>query len=545
MRKLIFFILIGISMQGFSQIAPTKYLVKFTDKDQSPYSLFQPEDYLTQRAIERRTRQGIDMDITDIPVDPVYIQGVIATGATLIIRVKWINGIIIETNSQNVLAAITDLIYVSEIVQVNDPLSKKKSFDKFAGEESFPLKSTQLDPIYGSAFNQIDMVNGISLHENGYKGDGIVIAILDAGFTNVDTRTIFKSLWDSTQILGTYDFVDPSTNVFSDHSHGTMVLSVMGGDLPGVFLGTAPEADFWLLRTEDNNSEFIIEEYNWIAGAAFADSVGADIISSSLGYYEFDDDSTSHAWADLDGNTIPVTKGADLAASKGILVVNSAGNEGNKAWKYLIAPSDGDSVLAIGAVYADGLITSFSSYGLETDSRVKPNIVAQGGSTVLANVYADDIQTASGTSFSAPLIAGMMACLWQAKPNANNMELIHAVEQSSSKFSTPDNRYGYGIPDFSSAQLLLNVNDNHSSNNAFLVIPNPVSTDCYIQWNQSENNFESFELIDIQGRIIKNELLNNSNGVFKLSLEGYNKGIYFLRLKNSSQTQIQKIIKID
>ncbi len=545
MRRLIFIIFLGISIQAFSQIEGTKYLVKFTDKDQSPYSLSQPEDYLSQRAIDRRNRQGIAMDITDIPIDPVYIQGVVAIGVKLIIRVKWSNALIIETNSQEDLDAINNLSYVSKVVQVNDPLLKKKSVNKFALEETFPLKSSNAGSIYGEAFNQIDMVNGISLHENGFKGDGMLIAILDAGFTNVDKRTIFSSLWLNDQILGTYDFVDPSTDVFSDHSHGTQVLSVMGGNLPDVFLGTAPEADFWLLRTEDDNSEFIIEEYNWIAGAAFADSVGADIISSSLGYYEFDDVSTSHVWADLDGNTIPVTQGADLAASKGILVVNSAGNEGNNAWKYIIAPSDADSALSIGAVYANGLITSFSSYGLESDSRVKPNIVAQGGSTVLADVYADDIQTNNGTSFSAPLIAGMMACLWQAKPNANNKELIDAVEQSSSKFSTPDNRYGYGIPDFSSAQLLLSVYDNHNSNNAFLVAPNPVSTVCYIQWNQSENNFESLELIDIQGRIIYSELLNNQNGVFKLSLEGYNKGIYFLRLKNSNQAHIQKIIKID
>lgn len=545
MRKLIFIFLIGISIPSFSQMLPTKYLVKFTDKDQSPYNLTQPEEYLSQRAINRRNKQGILMDITDIPIDTGYIQGVVGCGVKVIIQVKWSNGIIIEADSQEELDAINNLPYVSEILQVNDPSLKKRSSSKFATEEPFPLKSTQLDPdpIYGSAFNQIDMVKGISLHENGFKGDGMVIAILDAGFTNVNIRTIFSTLWQNDQILGTYDFVDPSTDVFSDHSHGTMVLSVIGGNLPGDFLGTAPDADFWLLRTEDDNSEFIIEEYNWIAGAAFADSVGADIISSSLGYYEFDDTITSHKWADLDGNTTPVTKGADLAASKGMLVVNSAGNEGNNAWKYLIAPSDGDSVLAIGAVYANGTITSFSSYGFEGDPRVKPNIVAQGGNTVLANVSSDVIQTASGTSFSAPLIAGMMACLWQAKPNTTNMDLFHAVEQSASKFSNPDNRYGYGIPDFSAAQLLLRISDTNL-NNTFVAAPNPVSNTLFLRWNQNESDFKLLELIDIQGRVIHKEILNNNNGAFELSLESFQKGIYFLRLSNQSKRQIQKIIKL-
>lgn len=548
MRKFIIILFLGITAQVFAQIAPSKYLVRFTDKDQSPYSLAQPEEFLSQRALDRRSKQGIAVDITDIPINSTYIQGVIDNGGGLVIQVKWINAIIIETESQTVLDAISALAFVSIIEQINKRSStyKSKSIDKFAVEESSPLKSKQTDdPIYGDAFNQINMVNGIPLHESGFKGDGVVIAILDAGFLNVDIRTIFLSLWDNNQILGNYDFVDPATDVFDDHSHGTLVLSVMGGYLPGVFLGTAPEANYWLLRTEDTSSEFLIEEYNWIAGAAFADSVGADIINSSLGYTEFDDAYYDHAYSEFDGNTIEVTNAADLAASKGIIVVNSAGNSGDDSWKYLIAPADGDSVFAIGAVYADETITSFSSYGFELDSRVKPNIVAQGGNTVLANEYADEIKTANGTSFSAPLIAGMMACLWQAIPTANNMDIIYAVEQSASQYSNPDNQYGYGIPDFSDAHLILGISEDLLAQSSFVVIPNPVFTTALIQWNQGDHGFEWIELLDIQGRIVFSDDLNKNNGIYRISLEGYKSGIYFLRIGDQIQTQTKKIIKID
>lgn len=546
--KLIIVLFLAITTQVFAQISPNKYLVRFTDKDQSPYSLSQPEEFLSQRAVDRRNKQGIAMDITDIPIDPVYVQGVISTGAQLIIHVKWINAIVVEIESQTVLDAINALAYVSSAEGINKRSStyKSKLVDKFADERGAPLKSSQVDddPVYGSAFNQIDMVNGIALHESGFKGDGMVIAVLDAGFINADVRTIFDPLWDNNQILGSYNFVNPTEDVFRASTHGTMVLSVMGGSFPSTFLGTAPEADYWLLLTEETGSEFLIEEYNWIAGAAFADSVGADVINSSLGYSEFDDAIYDHSYSDFDGNTIEVTKAADLAASKGIIVVNSAGNEGNDPWKYLIAPADGDSVFTIGAVDANGIITGFSSYGFASDPRVKPNIVAQGGYTVLANIDTDGLRTASGTSFSSPLIAGMMACLWQAIPNANNMDIIHAVEQSASQYSTPDNLYGYGIPDFDDARLFLGITEQFVSENSFTISPNPISNNSIIQWD-SDNDFKTIELVDIHGRIVFRAELNGSRSFYRLSLEAYKSGIYFLRLSDGIKVQSKKIMKID
>jgi len=545
MRKFIFIFFIWFAVQGFAQVAPTKYLVQFTDKDQSPYSVSQPEEFLSQRALDRRTKYGIEIDQLDIPIDQVYIQGIANTGAKLIIQVKWINAVIIETESTTVLDAINNLQYVSKVDPINKRLNSYKSGDKFKNEEFGGLKSSQADPVYGDAYNQINMVNGIPLHEAGFKGDGMVIAVLDAGFTNVNERTIFNSLRDNNQILGTYNFVNPSEDVFRDNTHGMSVLSIMGGSIPGIFLGTAPNASYWLLLTEETGSEFLIEEYNWMAGAAFADSVGADVINSSLGYTEFDDTIYDHPYSDLDGNTTPVTIAADLAAKKGILVVNSAGNSGNDSWKYIIAPADGDSVLAVGAVDPNGIITSFSSYGFEWDSRIKPNIAAQGGNVVLGSSSVDGITTGNGTSFSSPLIAGMMACLWQSRPNANNMELIHAVEQSASKYNNPDYLYGYGIPDFSSAQLLLNLSDNLFSGNSLEIIPNPVSSDAIIRWNQEKYKYDWLELLDMQGRVLFREDLNSAMSQYTLSLKSYKNGVYFLRLGNQKQVESKKIIKID
>lgn len=548
MRKIFLILLIGFSVSLIAQTTDNKYVVFFTDKNSSPYSLTQPEEFLSERAIARRTRQDIPIDISDVPIDPAYIQGVSATGAELIIQVKWLNALLIKTESSTVLDDINNLSYVDNVEHLNKSSVKKRSnfIDKFEVLEApSNLKASDTDPVYGDAFNQIDMVNGIPLHKDGFKGEGMVIAVLDAGFTNVDIRTIFKPLWDNDQILGSYNFVDPAADVFGFNAHGTLVLSIMGGALDGVFLGTAPNAKYWLLLTEESGSEFPIEEYNWVAGAAFADSVGADIINSSLGYTEFDNAIYDHVYSDLDGQTTVVTKAADLAASKGIIVVNSAGNSGDDAWKYILAPADGDSVMAVGAVYANETITSFSSNGFDWDTRVKPNIVAQGGSTVLANEYADEIKTGNGTSFSSPLIAGMMACLWQSNPTANNMDLIHAVEQSANQYTSPDNLYGYGIPDFDVAGTFLAINEPINRNVDFNISPNPIKSTGILSWNQSEVDFEWIELFDIQGKLLYKQQIEANTNTHKLLLQNYQSGIYFLRLGNDYQSQTAKILKVD
>jgi serine protease AprX len=285
------------------------------------------------------------------------------------------------------------------------------------------------------------------LHNEGYRGQGKVIAVLDAGFIGADTIRTFDSLRDNGQILGSRDFVSPGGTVYGHHPHGTMVLSIMGGNVPGELIGTAPKAEYWLLRTEDGGSEYIIEEYNWVAGAAFADSVGADVINSSLGYTQFDDPSQNHTCDDMNGYTAPSTRGANIAAGTGMVVVNSAGNSGGSGWMCVGAPADGTDVLAIAAVDSNGNYASFSSWGEVNGTRVKPNVAGQGAMTVIS-LTDGTISRGNGTSFSSPLIAGMVASVWSARPGVSATDLRRMIEQSGSQYGNPDTLLGYGIPDF-------------------------------------------------------------------------------------------------
>ncbi|MCB0805487.1 MAG: S8 family serine peptidase [Bacteroidales bacterium] len=449
------------------QVAPDKYWVKFTDKNNTPFSIDSPEAFLSQKAIDRRTNQGIAIVENDLPVDPVFVAGVENTGATILNVSKWFNSVTIFANSPTILSAINALPYVSSVDALNGGTTVENSFKPFfkteiwdSVEKDQPGEGTGSGESYnyGQAFNQINMLNGIALHDMGYDGAGMIIAVLDAGFLNADIIDAFDSLWLNNRILGYRDFADPlNPDIFGSHSHGTSVLSTMGANLPGEMVGTAPQASYYLLRTEDGGSEYIIEELNWVSGAEYADSVGADIINSSLGYTEFDDSSQDHTYQDMDGNTTPISIGADMAASKGILVVNSAGNSGNDSWQYIGAPADGDSVFSIGAVTGSGNYASFSSRGPTYDGRVKPNVVAQGSSSTVISAWSGNVSYSSGTSFSSPITAGMVACLWQAHPNRKNTEIMAAIEQSGSQATNPDDYLGYGIPDYFAAHTTLSV----------------------------------------------------------------------------------------
>jgi hypothetical protein len=307
------------------------------------------------------------------------------------------------------------------------------------------------------------MLNGIALHDLGYDGMGMTIAVLDAGFTNTNTIPAFSYLWNNNRILGYKDFVSPQApNLFSSHTHGTSVLSTMGAYLPGDMVGTAPQASYWLLRSEDGATEYLVEELNWVSAAEFADSVGADIINSSLGYTTFDNPAQDHTYQDMNGNTTPVTIGADKAVSKGMIVVNSAGNSGGSSWQYIGAPADGDSVFSIGAVNSIGAYVSFSSTGPTSDGRTKPDVVAQGSGTTIINAGTGNVSTGSGTSFSSPVTAGMVSCLWQAHPNRRNTEILEAIRQSGSLAGNPDQQLGWGIPNYLTAHNLLSLPVSHN-----------------------------------------------------------------------------------
>ena len=456
----IILILACLHIHGWSQVAPQKYFVEFIDKKDSPYAINRPNEFLSQRAIERRQRQGIPVVANDIPVNQGYVNRVREYGVEVLTRSKWFNGITIYTLNSMVIDSILRLPFVKRVLKSDNDnfINDLNSVNKFTLEEvSLKVLNTGSDLTpnrynsnsgynYGPSYNQIHMLKGDSLHKLGYRGEGMIIAVLDAGFLNADTLSAFDSLRANNQILGTRDFVKPGNNVYHEYEHGMEVLSCMGGNLPGKLVGTAPKASYWLLRSEDFNSEFLIEEYNWVSAAEFADSAGVDIINSSLGYTRFDDPVLNHTCQDMNGNTTPVTKGANLAASKGILVVNSAGNSGTSDWHCVSAPADAFSVLSVAAVDSNGIRAPFSSLG-EATLRIKPNVASMGKGAVVASTIGS-VMYNNGTSFSSPIMAGLAACLWQAAPSWDNFTLIRAIELSSNQVSHPDSLLGFGIPDF-------------------------------------------------------------------------------------------------
>ena len=434
-----------------AQVGPNSYIVFFTDKENTPYSISEPSAYLSERAIQRRSNQGIAIDSLDLPVDPEYIQAVKNLGDVEILHtLKWMNAILIKTTDPDVLFGVSDLIGF-------DRLEVSRSFTAY---DNLTFKKPTLakdDADYGPSLNQIEMLNGLQLHADGYRGEGMLIAVLDGGFSLATSAGALDSLFDENRVLAQYNFVDNSSDVFQHSTHGSYVLSSMASIMKDSIIGTAPKASYLLAVTEDVSQERRIEEAHWEAAAEYADSAGADIINTSLGYHSFDVIEDGYSYSDMDGNTTLITRASDIAATRGMLLVTSAGNSGDDDWYYIGAPGDGFNVLAIGAVNAEGLVTNFSSRGPSFDGRVKPNVMAQGRNTVVSDL-GDGIATTNGTSLSSPVLAGMAACLWQANPGATAMQVFDAIEMSASLFEMPNDSMGYGIPDFEIArQLLQNV----------------------------------------------------------------------------------------
>jgi hypothetical protein len=551
------FILLLISFQSFAQIAPDTYYIQFTDKNNSPYSIDNPEEFLSQRAIDRRVNQGIEIIENDLPVNPEYLQGVADAGATLLNATKWFNGVTIYTESQTVVDEILALPYVSSALKlVNKEIFEEKGFFKNESfgsldPESFINERSTSELDYGAAENQIDQINGIPLHNMGYLGQGMIIAVLDGGFVGVEEHPVFDSLWANNQILGTKDFVHPyDQNVYTESEHGKSVLSTIGANKPGQMIGTAPKANFWLLRSEDVMTENIIEEYNWVSAAEFADSVGADVINSSLSYQDFDLPQWTHPYSEMDGNTAPATIGADLVTSKGVLVCNSAGNSGSSSFPWNDAPADADSVFSIGAVDGNGFRASFSSIGPTFDGRIKPAVMAKGQGTTVARGYSG-IETGSGTSYSSPIIAGMSTCLWQANPTMTVMEIQAAIKESASRSDNPDNEYGWGIPDYMEAHTIMtNIETPLENIEGIITVktwPNPFNSALTIEIKSELNENVRFELYNLIGSLVLSEnhqMVNNSAvSLFNHKLADLNAGIYFLKIKTFETTTTKKLIK--
>jgi serine protease AprX len=532
-----------LAQSSFEQTAPRRYYIQFTDKYNNTYSLSDPGAFLSEKALARRNNQGIPIVENDLPVTRAYIDSVRATGAKIMNVSKWFNAATVEADSDIILDRIAKYTFVRKSISLK---SGHLSVRKHQGGIQSIDTTRQFD--YGVSGWQIAMHKGNVLHGMGYTGKGIVIAQLDAGFYHVDRKPAFSSLWLNNQILGTHDFVKPGSNVFEGHTHGMAVLSIMAGNLPGQLIGSAPDASFWLLRTEDTGSEYPIEEDNWVSGAEFADSAGADVINTSLGYSQFDNDTMNLSYGNMDGNTARITRAADIASSKGMVVVVSAGNLGASAWHYISAPADADSVIAVGAIDANGYVGAFSSRGPTADLRIKPDVVAVGKGTWMADYNTDTIRQGNGTSLSAPVITGLVACLWQADRTATSRQIVNAIKESSDRYSQPDNDYGYGVPDFSLAHVLLKREEPGSPlKGRMFVYPNPFRSELYLVFPAPVDDEVDVSMFDLAGREIYHTIIPAFPGRNYINLDFDHTlvptGVYILKTVTGGRNDISKIIR--
>lgn len=529
-----------VPLASFSQ--DEEAWVYFTDKPNAQFYLDNPLEMLTQRALDRRTAQGIALNINDAPIEQAYIDQVAAyEGITVKAKSKWLNCVHVRGNV-NSITTLSELSFVDTIVFADDALNTS---GKIRTPKPINPVNKTLDVSenfnYGNSQNQIEMLNGHLLHQANYTGAGKIIAVLDSGFTNVNSTTPFQRLFDNNLILGGYNYVSQNEDVYSLHNHGTMTLSCMGGFVDGQLVGTAPDAQYYLFVTEDVADENPVEESYWVEAAEEADRLGADIISTSLGYYVYDNPNYSHVYTNMTGNEAFASKGANIAFSKGMIVVASAGNSGGnpEPFNHIGVPAEATNVLAVGAVKFDETFATFSSVGPGYENRIKPEVMAKGQAATVANT-SGAIQTASGTSFSCPIMAGMVASFWSAVPSLTNQQVVDFIKQSADRFNNPNDQFGYGIPDFQSAlqSALLSVDEVEIEN--YQVFPNPTTSTITMV---SPANFvgNSIKMYNSLGQLV----LTNSieNPVQTISLDGLNSGVYLYTISTSNKVYQGKIIK--
>jgi len=436
------------------------YRLYLTDKQESAHLLAHPTRFLSRRSVERRRRQGLTVDSTDLPVSRRYVRLIENKDVSIVGQSRWQNTVLVRVKDSTLIQRLRQLPCVRDSRLVwQSPDSVPAGTLKVKVHEQFEERDSTPDNVYGTAAGQITTVKGERLHSISLRGEGMMIAVIDGGFKNVDKIPAFQRV----DIRGSRDFVNPEApNLFNGIDHGTKVLSAMAVNVPYYYIGTAPKASYWLLRSEDQQTEQEVEEDYWTMAAEFADSVGCDLINSSLGYNEYDHPWMTYRLWQLDGRTAFVSRSASMLAAKGIILVNSAGNSGMGTWKKIGVPADADHIMSVGAVMDSEphKIAPFSSVGPTQDQRIKPDVVAIGAPTRLVNGRGV-IMSDMGTSFAAPVICGLMACLWQAMPEKSAKEIINLVRQSGENSEHPDNVYGYGMPNFWRAYMIGKVNVEH------------------------------------------------------------------------------------
>lgn len=533
MKKILLICLLCSLNQLFAQEAAWVY---FNAKENVSSSISNPITILTQDAIDRKAQHGIAIDERDVPVNETYISQIKApvNGVTVLAKSKWFNAVYVLGSEADINALISTFDFVDSVEFADRSLNAQTRVAQIA--DKFAIENTMANFTYGSTQNQVEMINVDDLHLADYTGNGIVIAVLDSGFNNVESMGAFQRLRDNGKLLDGYDFVDRTSDVyaFADDDHGTRVLSSMAAFIQDQYVGTAPDASYYLFRTEDIYTETPAEEAYWIEAAERSDSIGVHIINTSLGYKDFTNSNYSYSNEDLDGQTAFISRGANIANEKGLLVIASAGNSGASG---IGAPADAPGVLTVGAVNATGDYVSFSSQGTAFQPTQKPDVVAQGGGPFLVN-DTNAVVSNNGTSFSSPILAGGAATLWQALPNATNEEIKQFILMSSSQFSTPDNLLGHGIPDL---QLALNMalSVEEQQDITFSVYPNPVANELVVQ-KTSEIPI-SANIYDVLGKKIMQLELTEFQS--KIGVSQFKSGIYIINFVTGTSSQTIKFIK--
>ena len=536
MRKFYLIIFLLLTITGFSQQDAWIY---FNGKPKSQFYSNSPLEMLSQRALDRRNNQKIALDFKDTPIEASYISQIKSvTGITVMAKSKWLNAIHVR-GEQVAINSLSIFPFVSKVDFADKTLNQLGKIAKSTKiKKANKTNKTKIDYAYGFSSNQIKMHNGQFLHQQNYTGSGKIIAVMDAGFPGVNNTQPFQRLRDNNQILGGYNYVLRDTQFYTGVSHGTSVLSLMGGYKENSLVGTAPDASYYLFITEDDTSENPVEESLWVEAAEKADSLGVDIINTSLGYFDFDNQAYNHTYKEMNGVTAFMSRGAEIAFSRGMILVTSAGNSGGTSNPYIAVPADTVSVLAVGAVNVSEKIVSFSSIGPSFDGRIKPDVMAQGQAAIVSDAFGN-IVTANGTSFSGPIMAGMVACLWQAFPQKTNQEIKDLIIQSSNNFLAPNNQYGYGIPDFSLA-LNNGLFEESLSKDNFIIYPNPASDFVSVSL-PAHFEMGTVFIYSIFGQKILEQEISAQSAI--ISLKSLEKGMYLYKMESIGFSKTGKIVK--
>ncbi len=540
MNSRLYCIIVSFMFTLSAEAQYNRFWIQFSDKAGSPFSIDRPSEFLSQASVDRRTRYNIPYHISDLPVNQSYISQVEEVPHVFVrYASKWFNGVVISVDDSQfeneALKTVTDLPFVAaygKVKRLRTDLPAPDTTDGTYRTAKHSASLTNSQYAYGRGGRQAQQLGVQCLHEKGFRGEGITIAVLDAGFFSVPANTIFDSLRAEGRLLGTRDFVDGGPDAYVGGEHGTMVLSCMAALAPGQAVGTAPKASYWLLRTEEGGAETQSEEFNWIRGAEFADSAGADILTTSLGYTTFDNPAQDYSFQTLNGRTAPMSVAATMAARKGMFVLNAAGNEGTSSWRHIGVPADADSICTVGAIDSNGVRADFSSMGPTADGRIKPDLMARGAHTWVCRQN-NECFLGNGTSFATPVLAGAVACYWQANRQLNNIRLLNRLKNNASKNTNPDTLYGWGIPNMCPA-----------ADGAFTAYAG--QNQVIVKLKDVGFEYINMQLCDMLGNTLftsKETMIDDYH--FILQTPGLAAGIYILKLETPHGIRSQKILKLD